>query len=212
MKKLMMALLAGTMMQAATPALADDMSNDLFDFGDASRWMVRARAIQVQPDESSTVTGLATKVKAGNAVTPEVDVTYFFTPNVAAELIAATSNHKMSTKNGVDLGDTWILPPTLTLQYHFNPKGEIRPYVGAGLGYIMYYGEDKGATNSIKYKDGIAYALQAGVDVPVDDNWAVNLDVKKLYHNTDVTINGGAITADVDLDPWIFGAGIGYHF
>jgi outer membrane protein len=100
----------------------------------------------------------------------------------------------------------------LLLQYHINPNGRIRPYVGAGLGYMIYYGADKGAVASIDYENGISYALQAGVDIGIDEHWAVNLDVKKLFHNTNVTINGGAIEADVDLDPWVIGAGIAYRF
>jgi outer membrane protein len=92
------------------------------------------------------------------------------------------------------------------------PDAEVRPYAGAGLGYVIYYNEDPGQVNDISYENGISYALQAGVDIALDDHWAVNADIKKLYHNTDVSINGGAITADVDLDPWIFGVGLGYRF
>jgi outer membrane protein len=118
----------------------------------------------------------------------------------------------MGTDTGVDLGDVWVLPPHINVQYHFNPEGTFRPYAGAGLGYIIYYGEDSGAVNSIEYEDGISYSLQAGFDYGINEHWAFNADVKKLYHNTDVSINGGAITADVDLDPWVFGVGVAYRF
>ncbi|MGE0754330.1 MAG: OmpW family protein [Alphaproteobacteria bacterium] len=213
MKKLFAALLTGTLLQAAAPAFADT-HKPLFDFADESRWIIRARAISVTPDEDSTVTGLAagTKAEADYGVAPELDFTYFFTDHIASELILATTRHDMSTNTGVDLGHVWVLPPTLTLQYHFNPKGQFRPYAGAGLGYIFYYGEDKGGVSSIKYKDGISYALQAGMDFGIDEHWAINADVKKLFHNTDVKINGGNIRADVDLDPWVFGVGIAYRF
>ena len=46
----------------------------------------------------------------------------------------------------------------------------------------------------------------------IDDKWFVNVDVKKLFLQTDVSINSGAITADVDIDPWIVGVGIGRTF
>ena len=113
---------------------------------------------------------------------------------------------------GVDLGDVWILPPTLLLQYHFTPKDQFRPYVGAGINYTIFYGEDSGAVTSIDYEDNFGYALQAGMDYDLGNQWVFNIDVKKLWLNTDVSINGGAITADVDLDPWIFGTGFGYRF
>lgn len=211
MKKLALALLAGSFLQAATPAFAEE-SSDLFDLTNADRWLMRMRAIYVSPDEDSTVTGLTADIEADGAFTPELDFTYFFTPNIGAELILATSKHDMSTNTGIDLGDVWVLPPHINLQYHFNPEGQIRPYAGAGLGYLFYYNEDPGAVNSIDYEDGIAYSLQAGVDIGIDDHWAVNLDVKKSYHQTDVSVNGGAIRADVDLDPWILGVGVAYRF
>jgi outer membrane protein len=210
MKKTSVLFLTTTLL-CSTAVYAGDKES-LFDFSDKERWQVRFRAINVDPDEDSTVTGLDAYVTADNAITPELDFSYFFTDHVAAELILATSQHDMGTDTKVDLGDVWILPPTLTFQYHFMPDAEVRPYAGAGLGYVIYYNEDPGQVNDISYENGISYALQAGVDIALDDHWAVNADIKKLYHNTDVSINGGAITADVDLDPWIFGVGLGYRF
>jgi outer membrane protein len=210
-KKICLTLLAGTLLASASPTLAAEKEG-LFDFADKERWIIRARLIDVSPDESSTVTGLSANVDADNGFTPELDFTYFFNDNIAAELILATSKHEMATDTGIDLGEVWVIPPTLTMQYHFNPDGKIRPYAGAGLGYIMYYNEDSGAVNDIEYDDGMSYALQVGVDVEIDKNWAFNADVKKLYHSTDVSINGGSITADVDLNPWVLGVGVAYRF
>lgn len=179
------------------------------------RFMIRARAINVVPaeDSYSTING---KIKVDNQVVPELDFSYFFSDHIAAELIAAVTPHELTAVGtalgDLDLGDVWLLPPTLTLQYHFNPYGDIRPYAGAGLGYIHYFNVDKAGFNSIKYDDGISYVLQAGVDVGINEHWAVNLDVKKLYHEVDASINYGAVRGSVDLDPWIFGAGIAYRF
>ncbi|PIR34059.1 MAG: hypothetical protein COV36_01485 [Alphaproteobacteria bacterium CG11_big_fil_rev_8_21_14_0_20_44_7] len=203
--------LAATILMGATAVSAQAEGSSIF--GNPHDWMIRLRAIDVHPDPDSTVTGLVADITADNAIVPELDITYFWTDNIATELILATSNHDMGTNTGVDLGDTWILPPQLTLQYHFLPESEaFRPYIGAGLGYMIYYGEDAGAVTSVKYEDGISYTLQAGADFPIDNHWAFNVDVKKVYHNVDVKVNGGAITADVDLDPWVFGVGVGYRF
>ncbi len=178
------------------------------------RFMIRARVIDVIPDEDSSVNVANTEIDADAAITPELDLTYFFSDHIAAELIAATSKHDIKAEGGLnlDLGDVWALPPTLTLQYHLNPFGQFRPYVGAGLGYVFWYNEDSGAANNIEYDGGISYALQAGMDIAIDDHWAFNMDVKKLFHNVDASVNNGAVRADVDLDPWIVGAGIGYRF
>lgn len=180
-------------------------------------WMFRLRAIDVSPDESST-TSIGGYATAESQAVPEFDITYFFNDNLAAELILATSPHDMGTVGtalgNVDLGEVWILPPTLTLQYHFRPEETFRPYAGAGINYTIFYNEDPGALAGISYEDGFGYALQTGFDYGIDEHWAFNMDVKKVWLNTDVVMSTGAATAtaDVDLDPWIFGVGVAYRF
>jgi hypothetical protein len=89
----------------------------------------------------------------------------------------------------VDLGSAWLLPPTVTLQYHFDPKGaSMRPYVGVGVNYTTFFGVDEPAGLNIDYDDSFGLALQAGIDIPFGNGWSVNVDVKKIYINTDVTI------------------------
>lgn len=180
------------------------------------KWQVRARVLGVIPDEDSSTT-IRGSVTADDAVVPELDITYFWTKHIASELILAATPHDIgatgTTLGNLDLGSVWLLPPTLTVQYHFNPDGRIRPYAGAGLNYTFFFDQNPGSSiTRIEYDNNIGYALQAGVDYAITGNWLFNVDVKKIYLNTDVSINNGAITADVDLDPWIVGAGIGYRF
>ena len=182
--------------------------------GLAGSWMVRARAIGVVPDESSTVTGATGTADFSNTIVPELDFSYFFTNNIAAELILATSKHT-ATLHGAgdtDLGSAWVLPPTLTVQYHFTDLSWAKPYVGAGVNYTMYYNEKAGALSKPDLQDAFGLALQAGVDVPIDDRWSWNLDVKKIFVDADATWNAGAISADVNLNPWVIGTGVGYRF
>lgn len=182
---------------------------------DKSPWLVRLRLIDVAPEESSTVS-IGGEATASSRVMPELDISYFWTDNFATELILATTKHSMGATGtalgNLDLGHVWVLPPTFLLQYHFNPEGQFRPYIGAGINYTVFYSEDSGDVDSIEYDDGFGYALQAGIDVGINDNWAINADVKKLFLNTDASINGGGVTADVDLDPWVFGLGLAYRF
>lgn len=179
------------------------------------RFMLRARVIAVTPDEDSTTT-IGGEIDADTGITPELDLTYFFTDNIAAELIAASSKHNVKAKNtalgDIDLGEVWTLPPTITAQYHFNPFGQYRPYVGAGLGYAFWYNADAGVMSDINYDSNIIYALQAGMDIGIDDNWAFNMDVKKMFSNVDASVNWGAVKADVDIDPWVLGVGVAYRF
>ena len=178
---------------------------------------VRLRGIGVVPTERGaikTANGSATGLNAtlGNDYVPEVDVSYFVTPNIALELIAATTKHDVGASDGTNLGSVRLLPPTLTLQYHFAPTARFSPYIGAGLNYTFFYNEKSGDVDSVKYDDNIGYALQAGIDYAIVGAWSLNIDVKKLWLSTDVKVNGGALKADVDINPWIFGVGVGYRF
>ncbi|MFZ8477429.1 OmpW/AlkL family protein, partial [Staphylococcus aureus] len=92
------------------------------------------RALGVIPDEHGFVSN-GDSVRINNSVTPEVDFSYFFTPNISAELIAAVTQHNVKTSSGIDAGSAWLLPPTLTLQYHFTQLDFIKPYLGAGVNY-----------------------------------------------------------------------------
>lgn len=179
---------------------------------DQHDWQLRLRAISVTPDEDST-TSNGGVITANSDVMPELDITYFMTDNISAELILATTKHDMGEVSpNINLGDVWVLPPTLTLQYHFNNSTRFVPYLGAGINYTIFYNEDPGAAANIDYEDGFGYAFQAGFDYKIDDHWMLNADVKKVMLNTDVSVNNGAVTADVDLDPWVFGLGVGYRF
>lgn len=179
---------------------------------EAGDWLMRARAINVAPDEDSTV-NIGGKVDVSNQVVPEIDFTYFLTNNIAAELILATALHELDHSGGANLGEAWILPPTLTLQYHFTPEASFSPYVGAGVNYSMFYGEDSGAGfTDLEVEGGFGYAFQGGFDYWLNDKWGINADIKKIYLNIDAELNNGGVRADVDLDPWIFGAGASYRF
>lgn len=214
-----MAVGAAVALSATTGSAADTPGDEAtFTGKSAGDFMVRLRGIGLIPDESSSVKPIGGEVDAENAYVPEIDLSYFFTDNIALELIAATTPHDVKDKGSslgdVDLGSVYLLPPTLTVQYHFMPKRRFSPYVGAGLNYTIFYKEDApgGAVTAIDYENTVGYALQAGVDYSLDGKWYLNADVKKLWVSTDVDINNGAITADVDLDPWVFGVGVGYKF
>lgn len=201
----------------ATVALANTASaQDASDWLAKERFQFRVRALDVIADGGGHVTqNAALGTDVDNAITPEFDITYYFTDNISAELIAATSKHTITAGTNT-LGDAWILPPTLTLQYHFTPDEAFSPYIGAGLNYSMFYGEDDAAGfNGLDVDGGVGYALQAGFDYWLNDNWGVNLDVKYINLDVDVDVNLGATHLDADnvgLDPVIVGAGVSYRF
>ena len=177
------------------------------------RFQIRGRMIAILADGDGVVNTTTLATDVDNAYVPEVDLTYFFTKNISAELIAATAKHGVFAGTG-KVGDTWILPPTITIQYHFTPDNNFSPYIGAGLNYSIFYGEDSTAPYTKMGVDGgLGYAVQAGFDYWLDDNWGINLDVKYIDLNVDVSVNNGALNAfDVELNPVVVGTGISYRF
>ena len=217
MKSIYLAAAAVAAVAAAAPAHAEQ--------GDV---LVRARAIIVAPTEDSGGVKPAfpnDEVSVTNSFAPEVDVTYFVTDHVGLELIAATTKHDVKGKGGLkavgELVDTWVLPPTLTLQYHFTPKAKVRPYVGVGLNYTLFYNEDASdgledaiGDTKVKLKDSFGYAVQAGVDFDIGKNLFLNLDVKYIDIDTKSTLTTGSLVnkVKVSLDPIVAGVGIGMRF
>lgn len=182
-------------------------------------WQIRVRGIYVDPAVSSTVSQIGGAAAVDTAIVPELDITYFFAEHFAAELILATTRHNVAAKGtavgDVDLGSVWLLPPTLNFQYHPNPDGKIRPYVGAGVNLTLFYGVKNGDVLDVDYKQKIGGSVQAGVDIMVSDVWFLNLDFKKIFLKNTVTIDAGLPTpviAKVTLNPTIIGVGFGRRF
>jgi outer membrane protein len=199
----------------ALPASAGDNNGD---------FMVRVLATGVLPDTSAgaiSVNGAPTfpadSYEVSDELIPALTLSYFFNKNLALELFCCFAKHDIDGQGalaGVNVGDTWIFPPALTLQYHFDPVAGFKPYVGVGAQYIAFFdtnSNDLGGTMDID--DALGFTLQAGVDVELGHGWYLNADVKKTWLETSWTIdNGAAITGSFDLDPWIVSAGLGYRF
>lgn len=191
-------------------------------------FQVRVRAITVQPQEDvgpvlpTFPTGSATIT---NSYVPEVDFTYFVTDHIGVELIAATARHGLNGTGALAgvgrLANTWVLPPTLTLQYHFAPEGKIRPYIGAGINWTMFYADkasdalvDAIGATEVDLSNSWGWAAQAGVDIPLNDKMFVNLDIKYVDMDTTARLTTGALvnTVRASIDPLIIGVGLGWRF
>jgi outer membrane protein len=204
-------LLTGVAMVALVPAAFAQSRVDGTDYLAKERFQVRARALGVIAQESSDM-NTGGKISVGDAVTPELDLTYYFTDHISAEAIAGTARHQLAYNNSTKMGEAWILPPSVTLQYHFTPDKKFSPYVGAGLNYSIFYGEKSNNFTDLNVDNGMGYVMQAGADYWLNDNWGVNFDVKKILLNVDASVNNGTVAGDVDIDPWLIGAGVSYRF
>ena len=165
---------------------------------------------------------------------PEIDFSYYITKNIAAELILAVGTRHDVNISGTggsvnhDLGSVNLLPPTLTAQWHFMPDTMVDPYVGAGGAFVL--GMDRTLTANVSSgaallpihidRSAFGAVLQAGFDVNLQDKWLVNFDVKKIWVNTTVKLDGtGALTPagfqkidKLDLNPLVLSIGIGKKF
>ena len=176
-----------------------------------SPWLVRERAVNVASVDNNGTSTASLAVK--DKTIPEVDVTYFFNKNVAAELIL-TVPQEMTVSAGGNVGTFKALPPTLTLQYHFTQFNGYKPYVGAGVNYTKISHQNIGTNGSLGLSDhSTGLALQAGVDVPLNKQVSFNFDIKKVQIKTNVYADGGATnTGTLKLDPTLIGVGVGYRF
>lgn len=215
MKTTAAGLAAGLALTLAGAAQAQD-----FQPKAAGTKMLNVRVTSVDPeagDPITTLAGAATGLRAevDTDVMPTIGLSYFFTDNVAVEVIAGTTKHTVTAKGpatDVKVKETWVLPPVVSLQYHFAPTAKVSPYVGAGVNYMIFYnGSDKNNFD-LDIDNGFGFALQAGVDVAVSGPWSANVDVKKVFFETDATDNRNGVKSKVKLDPWVVSAGFGYKF
>ena len=227
-------LLVVALLSAFAPVLAQAEAGDI---------VVRLRTAYVNPDEKSrlaeTVNALVpgamtagANLAVGNNTIPELDISYYITKNIAAELIlAAGTRHNVSIVGdsvnligNQDLGRVNLLPPTLTAQWHFNPDQTIDPYIGAGFNYTnsldrnLVFASGAYSGDEIKIdRSMFGLVAQAGVDINLGSGWLINADVKYVDVNTDVKMRANSSAAWVkidklDINPWIFGVGIGKRF
>jgi outer membrane protein len=194
MKKLWIALVFGSALANAVMA-------------QESGWMLRARAVQIKMEDNGS-SGLGWS--AQNKSTQAWDVSYFLNKSVAVELLWLPAQTHAVTSSGVNKGTFAASPHALLLQYHLTDWARVQPYVGAGLNNTTYSSANFTGGQTID-RSSWGVALQVGVNVPLDKNWLINLDVKKLYSQTDVEA-AGVHQGTLKLNPTITGVGVGYRF
>ena len=228
-------IVATTVTTLTTPAMA-------YEQGD---WLVRGRMINIDTNSHSSdfILGSGTNVGAGARVNddtiPELDITYMLSSNWGVELILGYSEHIVSatgklseaiTAGSMNVIKTRVLPPTLTLQYHFFNNSNVRPYIGAGINYTHFFDvhiptnsgvakkddDKKEVISSVRLKDSWGLAAQAGVDIALNEDWFLNLDVKYIDINTQAVfkdiIQDPSAKIDTGIDPFVFGIGVGRRF
>ncbi|MBL8538250.1 MAG: OmpW family protein [Hyphomonadaceae bacterium] len=202
MKKLGAAVAAVAALALATPASAGVLEN----------LQIKVGVSGVLPNES----GDPIPAEISDEWVPSLQLEYFFTDNISAELLCCVATHDVTAADGaVDLGEVTHFPPTVTLKYRWTDFGQFQPYVGAGVNFTAFIDDEPPAPLSIDYDQSFGGALQAGFDYRLDDHWALNLDVRRIWISTDVTITGlgpTPVTDSVDVNPWVVSTSVGYRF
>ena len=181
-------------------------------------WMVRVRAVDLLWQNSQTNTLSTLNVKAENQIIPEFDISYFFTKNIAAELVLTYPQQVNITAGSGNnsVGKITALPPSLLLQYHFTDLGAFKPYVGAGVNYTIFGNRQNfpALGNSVTVdQSSLGVVAQIGADYMFDKNWGLNLDLKYATISTNVnTVAGGTNLGKLTLNPWMPAVGVTYKF
>jgi len=206
MKKLYYSALAAALLASAVAATAAPSY-------EAGTVLLRLRAVEIVPDVSSTVS-IGGKVSITDTTIAEADITYFLTDHWAVEAIAGSDKHAITWNKTTKLANVWLLPPTVTVQYHFYQIGPIKPYIGAGPNFTIFYDRSNGPLGKLRSTDNWGFALQVGSDIPLseDGKYFLNFDVKRLFLSTHAAFSASPVTASVNINPWLIGTGVGIRF
>ncbi len=205
--------LAGALALAGSATLPTLASAQSASSGTDGSWLVRVRALNLaSANKDSTGLGLTINDK----VLPEVDVSYFLTPNISAELVLTYPQSQTIRSNGTEIGSLKHLPPSLMAQYHLTSLGAFMPYAGVGVNYtrfsnVTFVPAVADALGPSIKKNSFGPALQVGFDYAVTKNLYLNVDVKKVWIGTDVR-SFGTTVGRFRVDPWLIGGGVGYRF
>ena len=177
-------------------------------------WLVRVRATHLSPADKATPVagvGAADRISVESRTIPELDISYFFTPNIAAELVLTYPQKHEVYLDGKSIGTFKHLPPTLLAQYHFHPAATFSPYVGVGVNFTRLSSVKLLGGAADLESNSVGLALQAGIDYKLDQHWSLNADLKRVNIRSDVVAAGARLSA-IRVDPTMVSFGLGYRF
>ncbi|MGO1071944.1 OmpW/AlkL family protein [Lysobacter sp. CA199] len=191
--------LAAALACAAQPALAQQAGNFTLGIG----------AHQVQPKSNNgTLLGGTAQLEIGDNVQPTITFEYFIRDNIGIEVLAATPfKHDIDIKGLGKVATTKHLPPTFSLQYHWNSQGTVSPFVGVGVNYTTFMSEKTTGPlrgSKLKLEDSVGVAAHLGVDFILNERGAIRVDARWIDIASDVKLNGTKI-GKAQIDPLVYG-------
>jgi outer membrane protein len=213
---------------ASTTAFADELANDL-----------RVGSYTVFYHTSADdITGpfvpAGTNLKAENLETLYVGVVHHFPDNFAVELavgyppLAKIKGSGPATVGSVPYngqvisGARWI-SPTLLFEYNFLPDTALlRPYIGAGVNYTVFYDRDptaagnaaSGGPTRISLTSSVGPAVTGGVTYRISEHWAMHASYSWSQVKTHFTgdTDGFERTSHISFGPQALVISGGYSF
>lgn len=180
--------------------------------------LLRAGFHNVDPkSDNGRVVELAADIDVDDDTQITFDVTYMLTDNWGLELLAALPFEHDIKIGGANAGSVKHLPPTISALYYFNPKSTVQFYAGVGLNVTIFFEEDERgplAGTELELDTSVGPAVVLGIDIPLNDKWFLNADVRYFDIDTDATVTapGLRLTPDVEIDPFALGLNVGYRF
>ncbi len=184
----------------------------------AGTWSVAAGAHMVDPksDNGTVNTPLGSfEVEVDDDIRPTISGEYFIADNVGIELLAAIPFHHdftLTAGSTVVEGKTQHLPPTLSVQYHFdgyNMPMNLKPFIGVGVNYTTFFKERVNINGAdLDLDDSVGVAGHIGLDIPFAPTEALRIDARYMDIKTDATLTTGGIDYDIgeiDISPWVYG-------
>lgn len=182
---------------------------------DAGDWQVKIGAHVVDPksDNGSLAAG-ALETDVGSNVRPTIALEYYFTPNLGLEVLGALPFKHDVKLNGTKAAEVKHLPPTVSLQWHFNPQGKLNPFVGLGLNYTRFFSiDEQGPLEGARLDldDSWGLAAHAGLEFALKDRWSMIVDARWADIDTKAKVDGVKV-GTVNIDPMVYGIAFGYRF
>lgn len=149
--------------------------------------------------------------------------TYFMSEKLAVEILAALPfSHDVKDKEtSTKLAEVKHLPPTVSLQYHFNTDSTFSPYAGLGVNITTFFDEKVTSAlegSSVELSTSLGLAAQLGVDISLNDDWVVNLDLRYISIKTDANVFtpgdplGSGPIDNIEISPFVYGLTVGRRF
>lgn len=178
-------------------------------------WTFRFGVHMVKPkSDNGTLAGGALKADVDDNWRPTFSLEYMLNPNLGIDVLAALPFSHDVKLNGAKAAEVKHLPPTVGVNWHFNPGGSVNPFVGVGLNYTRFFSIDETgplAGTRVTLDDSFGLAAHLGIDFALSPRWAVTVDARWMDIDTKVKVDGASV-GTVAIDPLAFGVSAAYRF